>query len=156
MINSPMSRVLDSCARHSSKKRLHRRESNQPALTQWWANWWIWVTAAVALFIAFDIYSPSLDAPFVWDDRFQPFSNPAFQNQGLWAWIAGNRPLLMFSFWANYQIGGTNPAGYHILNFLLHFTVSLLIVLILAKLLERAGVEGDRRTVLSIFGGALF
>ncbi len=97
-----------------------------------------------------------MKGPFVWDDRFQPFSNPASQNQGLLSWISGNRPLLMLSYWANYQIGGENPLGYHLLNFLLHLATSVLVVLVLARLLDWAGVQGNRRVVLSVFGGALF
>jgi hypothetical protein len=62
----------------------------------------------------------------------------------------------MFSFWANYQMGAERPSGYHLLNFLLHFTTSVLIVLVFARLLDRVGVQGSRRVVLSVFGGALF
>jgi protein O-mannosyl-transferase len=120
------------------------------------SNWWIWITLAVGLLVAFDVFSPAIGGPFVWDDRGLPFSNPDLQNQGLLAWVGGNRPLLMFTFWVNYQMGAENPVGYHMLNFLLHFTTAVLIVLILASLLERAGVQGNRRVVLSVFGGALF
>lgn len=62
----------------------------------------------------------------------------------------------MFSFWANYRIGGESPLGYHMLNLLLHLATSVLIVLVLARLLDWAGVQGNRRIVLSVFGGGLF
>jgi hypothetical protein len=145
----------ESMKRGSTHRRRQSR-SVQPRPSKWWSSSWIWVTAAVALFVAFYIYSPAIDGPFVWDDRFLPFSNPELQNQGLLSWLAGNRPLLMFSFWANYQMGAENPPGYHIVNFLLHCTTSVLIVLVFARLLHRAGVQGNRRVVLSVFGGALF
>ena len=152
----PETRGVEACTDKRGGRQSRRFRSHEPTLFRWWSSPWVWITAAVALLVAFDVYSPAFDGPFIWDDRFQWFANSEFQSLGLLSWMAGNRPLLMFTFWTNYQLGGEGPAGYHLLNFLLHFATSALIVLILAKLLDHAGVEGKRRIVLSVFGGALF
>jgi hypothetical protein len=155
-IVSLMNHGHETYAKRHRWKAARAGQSRQLGLSKSWSHSWTWVIAAVALFIALDIYSPAFNGPFVWDDRFLPFSNPLLQNQGLLSWLAGNRPLLMFSFWANYQIGAEHSSGYHLLNFLLHFATSVLIALVLARVLDRAGVQGNRRVVLSVFGGALF
>ena len=43
------------------------------------------------------------------------------------------RPLTYFTFWVNYQLGGRNPVGYHIVNIALH----LLAVWLLWRTLDR-------------------
>ncbi len=92
----------------------------------------------------------------MWDDQFQPFFRPEQQAAPFTAWIAGNRPLLMATFWLNYQAGALNPVGYHVANVLLHFFTSVLVTLVLARILAWSGVEGASRALLALFGGAIF
>ena len=72
------------------------------------------------------------------------------------AWIAGVLPLLMFSFWLDYQRGGIDPNGYHLTNLFLHFLTSLIIAFVAARFLDWAKVEGRQRDVLAVLAGALF
>lgn len=77
--------------------------------------YWILALALIA-------FGGSLGAPFYLDD-FALAQDPAVASPG--GWIAcfapsQTRPLTWLTFWANFQLGGTNPAGYHAVNLLLH------------------------------------
>ena len=109
--------------------------------------------AAVAAFLA---YQPALNGPFLFDDRYLPFANPAFQDQPLTGWLAGVRPVLMFSFWLNYRLFGLEPLSYHLFNLLFHFGAALMVFLIVRKLLEWAGTEPWPREPLAAFAAGLF
>jgi tetratricopeptide (TPR) repeat protein len=119
-------------------------------------TWWPWAVALAALFVALEIYGPALRGPFVLDDRALPFMSPTIELQPFAAWIAGVRPLLMLSFWVDYQRGGVDPFGYHLTNVFLHFFTSVIVAFIAARLLGWAKVEGRQRDVLAVFAGALF
>jgi tetratricopeptide (TPR) repeat protein len=119
--------------------------------------WWPWAAAAAALFVVFEIYSPALPGPFVLDDRYLPFANPRIEGAPLMAWIAGLRPVLMFSYWINYSVSGTDPYMYHATNVFLHFLNAVLVALIAMRLLKKAGLdEHIARPSLGVFAGALF
>ncbi len=118
--------------------------------------WWPWATALAALFVAFEIYGPALRGPFVLDDRVLPFMNPSIGLAPFRAWIAGVRPLLMFSFWLDYQRGGVDPFGYHLTNLLLHFFTSVVVTFIAARFLAWTKIEGRQRDVLAVIAGTLF
>ncbi len=110
----------------------------------------------LALGAAFEVYGPSLDGPFLFDDQYLPFSLPSFPVDSLRAWIAGVRPLLMFSYWINYQLAGFQTPSYHAFNVIFHAMNSVLVFFIARKVLEFAEVERARRDVLAVFAGALF
>jgi len=118
-------------------------------------NWWPWAAALAALIVALEIYSPAMHGPFVLDDRALPYMTPNIEGAPLRAWI-GIRPLLMFTFWLNYQDGRLDPFGYHLVNVLLHFLGSVVVALIAARLLTWVNVEGRKRDVLAVLAGALF
>jgi hypothetical protein len=69
----------------------------------------------VALYAAYLVYAPALSGPFVFDDISLPYGTPGFPG-ALSAWIGGVRPLLMFSYWVNYQFSPA-PDGFHVVNF---------------------------------------
>ena len=133
--------------------------------------WWPWLAAAAALFLTFTIYGPSMNGPFVLDDRYLPFYNPAFQTLPIAEWLkSGARPLLNLTYWINYQLSGTDPYAYHATNVVLHFFVAVLTGLISMRLLGLArpsqteprqswsGLPLSSRatSALGIFAGALF
>lgn len=140
------------------KTKRQRRSEPAPAVGKAGQGfvWWPWIAAFAALSIVYQVYSPALEGAFVFDDRYLPFLTPQVQNQPLSAWLTGNRPLLMVSFWLNYQAGGIEPGGYHAVNVLLHFMTSVLITLALLRLLKWNSVERPVRELLAVFGGALF
>ncbi len=118
--------------------------------------WWHYLLGFfLLLFLGFEIYQPALNGPFVFDDVYLPFMNRTYFNQPFRMW-ASVRPLLMLSYWMNYQNSGLEVEPYHLLNILLHTFNSLLASLIVRKFLELAGETGWRREVLAIFSGALF
>jgi len=47
-----------------------------------------------------------------------------------------NRPLAFLSFGLNYYFGGTNPFGYHLVNFAVHFLSACFLFLLIVKTLE--------------------
>jgi tetratricopeptide (TPR) repeat protein len=113
-------------------------------------RWWIYVVAGVAaLFVAFQVYAPALNGPFVFDDTLQPYHVPNYPND-LHAWISGVRPLLMFSYWMNYQFS-TEPFSYHVINVLIHVFNSLLVFFIVRRFLAPT-----QRDPLAAFAGAVF
>jgi tetratricopeptide (TPR) repeat protein len=115
---------------------------------------------AIACFAAFVlvwiVYGPALHGPFVFDDRYSPFTKPESSSMAFLDWISLNRPLLMATFWVNFQMGGIDPFGYHVVNVLLHAVTSVMVGLSVAKLLALAGTTGAKNTALALFGGTLF
>jgi protein O-mannosyl-transferase len=118
--------------------------------------WWTWLAGLGALFLVFEAYGPALHSPFVLDDLYLLYTDPTAPRVPLLRWLSFQRPLLMFSYWMNYQLGGTDPHIYHTTNVLLHFMVAMVVMLIAARLLQWAGVEGRMRTALAMFSGGLF
>lgn len=45
------------------------------------------------------------------------------------------RPLTTLTFWANYQLGGANPMGFHLVNLLIHLCVVLLLFRLLREVM---------------------
>ena len=121
------------------------------------ATYWPYALGCLlALVMAFEVYGPSLYGPFLFDDQYLPFSVPNFAVDSVRAWISGVRPLLMFSYWVNYQLSGFQTTSYHAFNVIFHTANSVLVFLIVRKILEFAEVERARRDVLAVFAGALF
>ena len=138
-------------------KRLAKTSSEIPAqeTAQSW-TWWPWVAALAAFIVVLEIYGPALHGPFVLDDRTLPFMTPGMEGKPLSGWISFVRPLLIYTFWLNYQSGGIDPFGYHLVNVFLHFLTSVVVALIAARLLTWANVEGRKREVLAVLAGAIF
>ncbi len=118
--------------------------------------WHYLVGALAVLIIAFEIYQPAIQGPFLFDDRYLPFFLPGWAAVPLRSWLLGVRPLLMFSFWVNFQIGQTEPYWYHVFNVLFHTGNAILIGLIVERILMWAGVVPPLRRILAVFGGLLF
>jgi tetratricopeptide (TPR) repeat protein len=118
---------------------------------------WHYLLGGLAvLILAFEIYQPAIRGPFLFDDRYLPFFMPGLSTAPLKAWIIGVRPMLMFTFWVNYQIGQTDPYWYHVFNVFFHAGNAVLIGLIVERILLWAGVAMPVRRILAIFGGLLF
>ena len=84
---------------------------------------------------------------FVWDDRIITNSEPVQEVSGLWKiWFSPSAigeeghywPLVYTTFWLEHKLWGYAPAGYHVVNVLLH----LANVLLLWHLLRRLAVPG--------------
>ena len=104
------------------------------------------------LFLAFLVYGPALNGPFLFDDSYLPMNIDGFHDRPLSVWVSGQRPLLMLSYWVNLQLAGPEPAQYHYWNVFLHFLNTTLLYFILRKLLRLA----DAPPMLALFGAGLF
>jgi tetratricopeptide (TPR) repeat protein len=139
--------------RAAEKKR--PREAPAPAAFQL-RPWHYGLALAAALVAVLAAYGSALRGPFVFDDAYLPMSLPEYARAPWRAWVAGVRPLLMFSFWANYRLFDTEPLSYHLFNVLCHFANGVLVFLVARRLLARAGESGFSRGALAAFAGALF
>ncbi|HEY3836727.1 MAG TPA: tetratricopeptide repeat protein [Bryobacteraceae bacterium] len=120
---------------------------------------WIWAAGfGVALVAALIAYWPSMHGSFVFDDVHQQFATQP--DAPLRAWLGSLRQLVALSFWFNYQVGGADPFGYHLLNVFLHTLAALMVFLVMRKILEFASqsrpVDPRRRTFVAIFCASLF
>ena len=99
--------------------------------------------AFVIFLVASLVYLNSLGGAFVSDDRAlildHPYTKelrylPAVFTAGHYEGHGGYRPLTTLSFALNFQLGGTDPRGYHALNILLHAAISVLVYLVVIRL----------------------
>ncbi len=97
--------------------------------------------------VTFVAFLPTLGAGFVnWDDDMNFTTNPGFRGLGwdnlrwmvttplLGHWI----PLTWLTLGANYAVGGMNPAGYHLVNVLVHALSAGVFFLVACRLLRAA------------------
>jgi Flp pilus assembly protein TadD len=112
------------------------------ASASWKRDWFLGLLLIAATFLA---YFPALHGGFIWDDDAHISANPTLRSlSGLWEiWFRPGAtcqyyPLSFTVFWAEYQLWGLNPLGYHLVNVALHCLVAVL----LWQLLERLKVRG--------------
>ena len=95
------------------------------------------------------IYFPATRAGFVWDDSIMRGLRAVSTWGGIWdlwfdpasAYMRGGRwreghywPLLYTTFWIEHKLWGFSPAGYHVVNILIHFANTVLLWRLLARL----------------------
>ncbi|MBT8486698.1 MAG: glycosyltransferase family 39 protein [Phycisphaerae bacterium] len=109
---------------------------------------WPWRLAPLVAFgivlLTLLAYTPALDGGFIWDDDDYLTQNPLVQMPGGLAriWVPGATrqyyPMVFTTFWIEYRLWGLDPAGYRIVNVLLHAASAL----VLWRVLRRIGVPG--------------
>ena len=91
---------------------------------------------ALGLMVVVSYLPAMLWGGFVWDDEIYIKVNPVRDVSGLWQiWfspsaIDGERhywPLVYTTFWLEHKLWGFDPAGYHIVNVMLHLVNTLLV-----------------------------
>ena len=95
------------------------------------------------------VYGPSIDVPFVFDDRDTIMGNDSILK--LWPLIGHNqpgplnppsefptsgRPVINLSFALNYYFGGFSTVGYHAVNIVIHFLSAMLVWAIVNRTLR--------------------
>lgn len=96
--------------------------------------------AALLVLMTLAAYLPAIHAGYIWDDDTLLTANPQMRSTDGLAqiWHGDNSrdytPLTLSGFWLEWQLWGDNPAGYHIVNILLHALSAVLLWLILARL----------------------
>ncbi|MGH9632553.1 MAG: hypothetical protein ACRD7E_29965, partial [Bryobacteraceae bacterium] len=119
----------------------------------------LWLAAALgvgALIVAFILYSPALNGPFVFDDLGLPFFAPSFAQHTIDSWLSGVRPLLMLSYWIDFQVSGRNPWTYHVVNVLMHVVNSLLVFVVLSRILRLQAIDNRRSLWFSAIAASIF
>src|SRR5688572_5089940 len=94
------------------------------------------------LILGFLVYAPLLNAGFIWDDDKHLLNDVLLESlDGLYKiWFSPDKsvwnywPLTRTSFWLERLIWGTNPAGYHAINIVLHLASSCIFYFILKRL----------------------
>lgn len=142
-------------SKKASKPRQETARAQAPPASgpRWW---WYALGLATALAALFQVYQPAIRAPFLFDDSYLPFLNPDYAEAPLRSWLGWIRPLLMFTYWLNYQWSQNDPYTYHVVNVLFHFANGILVWLAVSRILEFAAVGKSLRTILSLFCGLLF
>ena len=88
-------------------------------------------------------YANSLHGPFVFDDLRTLAENPSIRSfsTALFPPVNGmttsGRPLVNLTFAINYALGGTNVAGYHVANILIHGLAALTLFGLVRRTLDR-------------------
>ena len=96
--------------------------------------------AAVLAAITVLVYVPAMRAGFIWDDGDMVTNNPLIKSAGGLhdIWLGKNmtdyHPLTYSVFWLEWRCWGMNPAGYHVVNIMLHAASVVLLWLVLRKL----------------------
>jgi len=117
---------------------------------------WLWAKLfAAALLLAGIVYLPSLNGPLIFDDHSLPFSDANAARMPAHFWIGGVRPVLMATYWLNYQVSGTQTFSYHAFNLLLHAASAVIVFFVLRRLLKLAGIEKNA-FLFSLFGAGIF
>ena len=102
---------------------------------------------ALGLLVGVSYLPAMLWGGFVWDDHACVTVDPVREVSGLWQiWFSPSAlkgeghywPLVYTTFWLEHKLWGFNPAGYHIVNVLLHAANTLLVW----HLLRRLAVPG--------------
>ncbi len=104
-----------------------------------------WLVPSLLLLATLAAYIPAMRGGFVWDDDRYVSENATLQTvQGLrQIWLSPGAtvqyyPLVFTSFWVESRLWGRNPAGYHVVNILLHGVTAIL----LWRVLQRLEVPG--------------
>ena len=109
--------------------------ASAPAGTRWYARRETLAALALALLVAAS-YGPAFLAGFVWDDEAFTEAGAVQELSGLGhIWFSPSEikdeghywPLVYTTFWLEHKLWGYAPAGYHVVNVLLHLANTLLL-----------------------------
>jgi protein O-mannosyl-transferase len=115
----------------------------------------LWMALGAALVAAWWAYSPSLNGQWVFDDTSLAFLHPDMKVR-FTPLSPGVRPMTMLTYWLTLKVSGEVPFPFHMVSLLLHLATSGLVFLIVRRLIEWAGIAGQRRELLAGFAAAVF
>jgi len=102
------------------------------------------LSIALAIVLATVVaYAPSLPGDFIWDDDAHVTQNELLRDvEGLGAiWVPRNTPqyypVTFSALWAEFQLWGLEPLGYHLVNLALHALNALLVWRLFARIRVR-------------------
>jgi protein O-mannosyl-transferase len=109
-----------------------------------------WIAPLLVLILGAIAYCNSENGPFIFDDMVAIVKNPQirtlnpFHTRAPGPSTTAGRPVLIFSFAANYAIAELHVQIYHLTNLLIHLLCALLLYAIVRQTLLRKQVWGDR------------
>lgn len=109
-----------------------------------------WAAPLLVIFTGAIAYSNSLQGPFIFDDIAAIVRNPQIRSLNPYKYHAdgpttlSGRPILAFSFAADYAFGGTKVAIYHVTNVLIHILSALILFAIVRRSLLCGDLWADR------------
>ena len=112
--------------------------------------------ALAAAVVVLWAYWPAMNGPFMFDDNFLPFAVSNISVEPLSAFLHGQRPLLMGSYWLSARLSPDDTWWFHFLNVIIHCITTGLVFFIVRKLLGWANLGESRRGLLAGFAAALF
>lgn len=117
---------------------------------------WLWPAGALAAasLVAFLVYDPALNGPFLFDDRFAMFGRPDASQLPLAAWLPA-RPLTGLTQYLNFQLSGVSTLSYHLFNLAAHVFTSAMAFLVLWLALQGRETPG-RAKLLAGLGAGVF
>lgn len=99
------------------------------------------VVAGLLIAATFLAYLPALRSGFIWDDDDYVTQNENLRDRGglYRTWFEPQSlpqyyPLVHTTFWAEYQLWGLHPTGYHVVNVMIHALSAVALWLILKRL----------------------
>lgn len=133
-----------------------------PSQSRFWWNdwrWWAvspspWRTIVLLISLTVAVYLNTLANAFAYDDIPIIVNNPnvhrldwsALWLRGYWSQVTGGggnyRPLTVTTFALEYQLWGEHPAGYHLVNMLLHAANVAWLFVLLRRYRVTVGVAG--------------
>jgi tetratricopeptide (TPR) repeat protein len=126
-------------AKSNAARSVPRKDADSPSY------WLPWAWAGVLLLFALIAYSHAIGCGFIWDDDYYVEANETLHSidglRRIWfepGAVPQYYPLVHTTFWVEYHLWGLHPAGYHLVNVLLHATGAVL----LWRLLARLGLPG--------------
>ncbi|ROR34199.1 tetratricopeptide repeat protein [Inmirania thermothiophila] len=118
--------------------------------------------AVLAALVGF-AYANALQLPFLFDDVPNIVLNPAVHPRSaadlaavLDSPYSARRPLALATFALNYLAGGLDPAGYHLVNIVIHGANALLLYALIRILLAALGRDPGEAARLAFWGAALW
>jgi len=106
-----------------------------PAISAVRTTWPGWLGALLLILATVLAYIPAMQARFIWDDDAYVYNtdhdvikDPAGLKR-IWTTAATPQwyPLVFTTYWFEYRLWGFNPAGYHVVNILLHALAAVLL-----------------------------
>jgi protein O-mannosyl-transferase len=98
---------------------------------------------AALVLITVGLYLPTFRSGFIWDDADYVTANPWVRGTStiLDIWFSHSTPqyypVTFTSFWLEHKLWGLDPAGYHVVNVLLHAADAVLLYLVMRALSRR-------------------
>ena len=126
-----------------------------------------WLSAGAVFFLGLAAYLPVVDHDFInWDDPEYFLNNPHYRglNTATLRWcfttthVGHYQPINWLTYAVDYQLGGLDPARYHLTQAFLHALAAVLVLSVSHRLLRLASPDwhSDLHWAAAIFAGLLF